>query len=313
LAESELSQAKNTEAVSITQKLTTMARRLNADLPRLTDTSLAIHHSLDEKKLFKVLLWLSMVPTAQHLQEIATRRLPGSGGWLLNQKDFLVWHNSSSSAIFLLRGLRGCGKSTVASLVVDHFQLPSVQPGASAVPCAHFFCDTSNAEPDRGLCDSILRSVVRQLAVGSINGKIDTTVHSLYEKRLKAAEQTRVDIVKLSATECLTLLLDLTAIYPAYILIDAVDQTRNDKRAALIDTLQKLVDQSANIFKVFLPSSDNAHVDVLLTGATKLRVLPDIVRKAVKEFATQQVQKANKRRRILNGAATATLVGVIKE
>jgi hypothetical protein len=92
-----------------------------------------------------------------------------------------------------------------------------------------------------------------------------------------------------------------------------VDQTRNDKRAALIDTLQKLVDQSANIFKVFLPSSDNAHVDVLLTGATKLRVLPDIVRKAVKEFATQQVQKANKRRRILNGAATATLVGVIKE
>jgi hypothetical protein len=209
--------------------------------------------------------------------------------------------------------VRGCGKSTVASLVVDHFQLPSVQPGASAVPGAHFFCDTSNAEPDRGLCDSILRSVVRQLTVDSINGKIDTTVLSLYEKRLKAAKQTRVDIVKLSATECLTLLLDLTAIYPAYILIDAIDQTRNDKRAALIDTLQKLVDQSANIFKVFLPSSDNAHVDVLLTGATKLRVLPDIVRKDVREFATQQVQEANKRRRILNGAATATLVGEIKE
>ncbi|KAL2820150.1 ankyrin repeat-containing domain protein [Aspergillus cavernicola] len=313
LVDSELSQATNTEVVSIAHKVTTISTSLDAGLTRLMDTSLAMRHSLDGGKISKILLWLSTVPTVLHMKEIAARRLPGSGVWLLTHPDFHTWHTSSSSAIFLLHGVRGCGKSTVASLVVDHFQQPSAQPGATTVPCAHFLCDDSSAEPDRARADSILRTVVRQLAVDSAAGSIDPTVFSSYEKSLKAAEQVRVNMAKLSVKECLSLLLDLTATNPAYILIDAVDQLGQDERAILIDTLQMLVDQSGSIIKIFLTSCDNAHVEGLLNGATKLRVSSDCVHKDIREFATRQLQDANKRRRILNGAATATLLGKIKE
>lgn len=314
LADSELLQAIKTEAVSIAGTVTAMSKNLDAELPRLIDTSLAMRQSLDEEKLSKILLWLSMIPTALHQREIAGRRMPGSGAWLLSHPDFHSWHTSSSSSIILLHGVRGCGKSTVASMIVDHFQSPAIQPGVTAAPCAHFFCDDSHAEPDRARSDSILRSLVRQLAVDTSRGSIDPKVLSLYEARLRAAEQARVDIAKLSVEECLALLLDLTETNPAYIMIDAIDQLQLDERAILIDALRQLVDQSASIIKVFLTSCDNAHVEGLLeSGATKLRVSSDYVHKDVSAFVTKQVQEANTRKRILNGAATPELLSSIKE
>ncbi|KAJ5956152.1 hypothetical protein N7501_010431 [Penicillium viridicatum] len=313
LSDSELSQETNTQAASIIDKMAAISRKLDADLPRLIDTSLAMRHSIDEEKISNILSWLCTVPTTLHFRDIATRRMPGSGSWLLNHTDFHTWHTSSSSAILLLHGVRGCGKSTIASFVVDQFQQPSVVPGASPVTCAYFFCDDSNAEPERGRADVILRGLIRQLAVDSVTRSIDQAVLSSYEKRLEAAQQIRADMARLSVEECLSMLLDLTATNPAYIVIDAIDQLGQDERAFLIETMKKLVDQSASIIKVFFTSCNNAHVEGLLLGTTKLRVTADSVQTDVREFANRQVEEANARRRVLNGTATSQLIDKMKE
>lgn len=313
LSDSELSQATNTQAASIIDKMAVISRKLDADLPRLIDTSLAMRNAIDEEKLSNILSWLCMVPTTLHLRDIATRRMPGSGLWLLNHTDFHTWHTSSSSAILLLHGVRGCGKSTIASFVVDQFQQPSVVPGASPVTCAYFFCDDSNAEPERGRTESILRGLIRQLAVDSVTRSIDQAVLSSYEKRLEAAQRIRVDMARLSVEESLSMLLDLTTTNPAYIVIDAIDQLGQDERAVLIETMKKLVDQSASIIKVFFTSCNNAHVEGLLLGTTKLRVTSDCVQTDVREFANRQVEEANARRRVLNGTATNKLIDKMKE
>ncbi|KAJ5418168.1 uncharacterized protein N7487_001718 [Penicillium crustosum] len=313
LSDSELSQATNTQAASIMDKMAAISRKLDADLPRLIDTSLAMRHSIDEEKISNILSWLCTVPTTLHLRDIATRRMPGSGSWLLNHTDFHTWHTSSSSAILLLHGVRGCGKSTIASFVVDQFQQPSVVPGASPVPCAYFFCDDSNAEPERGRTDSILRGLIRQLAVDSVNKSIDQAVLSSYEKRLDVAQQIKADMARLSVDDCFSMLLDLTATNPAYIVIDAIDQLGQDERAVMIETMKKLVDQSASIIKVFFTSCNNAHVEGLLLGTTKLRITSDCVRTDVREFANRQVEQANARRRVLNGTATSKLIDKMKE
>ncbi|KAJ5196013.1 hypothetical protein N7449_006492 [Penicillium cf. viridicatum] len=313
LSDSELSQATNTQAASIIDKMAVISRKLDADLPRLIDTSLAMRHAIDGERLSNILSWLCMVPTTLHLRDIAARRMPGSGLWLLNHTDFHTWHTSSSSAILLLHGVRGCGKSTIASFVVDQFQQPSVVPGASPVTCAYFFCDDSNAEPERGRADSILRGLIRQLAVDSVTRSIDQAVLSSYEKRLEAAQRIRVDMARLSVEECLSMLLDLTTTNPAYIVIDAIDQLGQDERAVLIETMKKLVDQSASIIKVFFTSCNNAHVEGLLLGTTKLRVTSDCVQTDVRGFANRQVEEANARRRVLNGTATNKLIDKMKE
>jgi NACHT domain. len=313
LSDSELSQATNTQAASLIDKMAAISRKLDADLPRLIDTSLVMRHSIDKKMISNILSWLCMVPTTLHLRDIATSRMPGSGLWLLNHTEFHTWHTSSSSAILLLHGVRGCGKSTIASFVVDQFQQPPVVPGGNPVTCAYFFCDDSNAEPERGRADSILRGLIRQLAVDSVTRSIDQAVLSAYEKRLEAAQQMRVDMARLNVEECLSMLLDLTATNPAYIVIDAIDQLGQDERAVLIETMKKLVDQSASIIKVFFTSCNNAHVEALLLGNTKLRVTSDCVQTDVRGFANRQVEEANARRRVLNGTATSKLIDKMKE
>ena len=177
----------------MSDKLVAISRILDDDIPRLLDTSLAIRQFIDEKKTSDIISWLSTVPTALHLREIASRRIPGSGSWLLKNTDFHTWNSSSSSAILLLHGVRGCGKSVIASFVIDHFQKPSSIPGANPVTCAYFFCDHSDAEPERGNAASILRDLIRQLAVSSVSGSIDQALLLLYEKRLEASQNLRMD------------------------------------------------------------------------------------------------------------------------
>lgn len=297
----------------MSDKLAAISRMLDDDIPRLIDTSLAIRQSIDEKRTFNVISWLSKVPTALHLREIASRRMPGSGSWLLKDTDFHAWNSSSSSEILLLHGVRGCGKSTIASFVVDHFQKPSNIPATSPATCAYFFCDDSDAEPERGNATSILRGLIRQLAVSPGSRSIDQALLLLYERQLEASQNIRMDVPRLNIEECFSTLLDLTATNPAYIVIDAIDQLGQDERAVLVETMKKLIDQSASIIKVFFTSCNNAHVEGLLLHSPKLRITTELIQTDLKDFVNCQVKKANARRRILNGAATTDLIDTIKE
>jgi Cdc6-like AAA superfamily ATPase len=308
LGDSELLQATHSATTTIAQRITAMSKVLDSNLTRLIDTNTMIRKSLGDKKLSDVLTWLSTVPYALHQKYIAATRIPGSGAWFLKHRDFSTWLASSSSGIFLLHGVRGCGKSTIASLAVDHFQRPSTQPGMVPVQCAYCFCDNSVAEPNRANPESIFRSIVRQLAIDSSSGSIDQAVLDLYEKNLKEADQGKVHMAQLRLEESSSLLLDLTMCNPAYILIDAVDQLDDDSRATLIQALRKLVANSASIVKVFLTSCDNAHVEGLLEDATKLRVAARHNGEDVRAFATAKLKEADMKRRILNGAASRTLL-----
>ena len=49
--------------------------------------------------------------------DVASRRTNGTGKWLLETHDFLHWMENSS--VLWCQGIPGCGKTTLASIVVD--------------------------------------------------------------------------------------------------------------------------------------------------------------------------------------------------
>lgn len=59
-----------------------------------------------EEKREKMLDWISNVPFNQHHSNIRQDRLPDSGQWLLQKKEYKIWLEDSSCSILWLHGIR---------------------------------------------------------------------------------------------------------------------------------------------------------------------------------------------------------------
>ncbi|KAL4744654.1 hypothetical protein BDW72DRAFT_208843 [Aspergillus terricola var. indicus] len=312
LADTKVLQALDAKVEQLAAGTTTVLQDLNARSARLMDLTAARHKSLETQRLADLLGWLSPTPVALHHQAICAQRLPGSGQWLLREPAFQQWESSSSSSLLVLHGVRGCGKSTIFSVCVDHFgpsAPPSQQKAVLTAPCAYFYCADSPAQPDRASPEHVMRSIVRQLAVSPKDGAIDQGVLSVYQRELQEAKAVRTDLRKLSFGECIALILDLTIANPAYIAVDAVDELQAHDRATLLEGLRRVISESASVVKVFITSRDSVHLDNLLAqDAAKIRVTPDLNGGDVAAYVDHQLQTALQKRCILNGTVSSALI-----
>lgn len=285
---------------------------LDAKLVRLIDTNSMNQKVVDENKLNDLVAWLSLVPVARHHNVVSEHRIPGSGAWLLNHTDFRDWISSSSSSILLLHGIRGGGKSTVFSVVVDqlfpHQGYPSPTP-----PCGFFYCQNSPSEPSRALASSILRSIVRQLSVNPSDGSVHQEVVSTYEKETAAAQKARIEPGKLNIDGCVALILSITSTNPVYIAIDAVDELEETERAVLVEALQQIIALSASVVKVFLTSRDNTQLLALLEHEARIRVSSKHNGTDVDAFVQLEIDKAVRQKRLLNGNISSDLVVMMSQ
>ncbi|KAK3292927.1 uncharacterized protein B0H64DRAFT_464707 [Chaetomium fimeti] len=289
LADTKILRGIDTKIETLSTRTTTTFADLDAKLIRLVDISTITQKALEEDKLKALLGWLSLVPVAHHHKDVAGRRLQGSAAWLIQHPDFRDFLISSSSSILLLHGVRGCGKSTAFSAIVDHL-LPQPQANtAASPPCAYFYCQKLASEPERASPACILRSLVKQLAI--IPGN-----------EARVAQETREEPSKPTVDECIRHILDLTSANPAYICIDAVDELSEPDRAC-----------SASVVKVFLTARDNVQLHALLESDAKIRVTPANNEGDVKAFVQVQVKKAIQSRCLLNGNASTDLVNKISE
>ncbi len=280
----------------------------DAKFIRLMDTAAITQQSLEDEMLNGLLGWLSLVPVARHHKEVSSRRLPGSAAWLIHHVDFNDWLISSSSSVLLLHGVRGCGKSTAFSAVVDNLlPQPHANMTLATAPCAYFYCQHSPSEPDRASPSCILRSIVRQLAISPVDGAVNQVVSSAYARELRSIQRTRDDPSKPTVDESITLILGLTSSNPAYICIDAVDELPDADRASLVESLQRVVSQSASVVKVLFTSRDNAQLQALLESETKIRVTAASNEADIKAFVELQVDRAVQTRCLLNGTPSTQL------
>lgn len=63
-------------------------------------------------------------------------RVQGTCGWLLANKKYRAWFDRRSSSILCFSANPGCGKSTIASFLLDHFQ---EHKDADSIVCYFFF------------------------------------------------------------------------------------------------------------------------------------------------------------------------------
>jgi hypothetical protein len=280
---------------------------LNDPIKRLIDQSSIFAQVLQESEYLQILQWLSPVPFSCHHKRHSESRLRNSGQWLLNHPQYISWQNSSSSSLFLLHGILGSGKTSLASAVVDA-SLRQSSGQTSPAPIAYFYCTKNLAEPERSNPDEILRSILRQLTIGD---KPSPTIHERvlqeFEHRQAEAKLDGFEPRRLQARECVTLILDTTAANPATIVLDAVDEIESNSRHVLLSALTQIAQDSLDIVKVFVTSRDDSNIHALLPNALAVRIQKGHVNQDMNEFVHREVSMAIQNRRMLNGIVSESL------
>ncbi|KAF2831174.1 hypothetical protein CC86DRAFT_282665, partial [Ophiobolus disseminans] len=261
---------------------------------RLIGNAKSYDESLEHDQYRKILTWLSPTNSSAHHVSVSAHRIADTANWLLDHPQFQSWSNSSASGILLIRGLAGSGKTMLSSRVVDEL-LSQRRDHQSAAPFAFFYCSANPQEPDRAHPDNIIRNLLRQLAISLEPAPVVRqnilSEYKEYKRRTILAPNghTHQDhIERLEIEDCRRLIMDITDSDPVTLVVDAIDEISEDQRFRLLQFLNQVTEESANVVKILLTSRDDHQISSLLSRAQMIRISTNDNSADVRSFVASQ-------------------------
>lgn len=261
---------------NILESLKSPITRINADVSQL----LVLAQETDRLTILKS---ISTLPYPSHHQAAARGRLEASGQWLLHHPSFINWRCSSSSTIFWLHGIPGCGKTKLCSVVIDDIKATETD---SHELLAFFYCARDPREPRRGQCVSVMQSLLRQVTALSPTRTISQPVKARHDRIQDEGFGDR----EWTEDECVETLIEVMDIYPSLtILIDALDECDSDERMSVLQCLKRVREESANLVKIFITSRDDIDIMASLADASDIRVSATYNSDDISRFVDEKV------------------------
>ena len=178
-----------------------ISQRLDAPFMRQAHPVIADQLSKDER--ITVFQWLSSIPQRKHHAKNFKDVLRGTGEWLKQKEQYISWRNSSVSSVLWLHGMPGCGKSKIASIVIQTL-LEECKQVKSPAPVSYFYCTRNPAERERSDPAEILGSIAKQLSCSTSNAAICQAVVEEYRKRKEEADEDGTPVLRLDVSNFLT-------------------------------------------------------------------------------------------------------------
>ncbi|MCJ1244561.1 hypothetical protein MMC30_001759 [Trapelia coarctata] len=211
-------------------------------------------------------------------------------------------------AITSLADREGSGKTKLVSLVVDQISERNRTSGTTE-QLAYFYCSRNPAEPERGQCESILRSLVRQLASLTPGSAILGPVVDRYN----AAALEDSDLQDLRPDESIQTILELTEIYPITTLVlDALDECGSPDRLLLLEALDEILQKSVNLVKILISSRDDIDIVLHLESSPNVYIDSSLNLIDIQDFVHERLDEMIQQRRILHGAVARDLRDLIQ-
>ncbi|KAF2740308.1 hypothetical protein EJ04DRAFT_548375 [Polyplosphaeria fusca] len=275
-------------------KLTDILTRIDRPLRRMDDSLNDIHDDLQASKRTKIIRWLSPEPYIQHHKQTMQGVLIGTGQWLLSDPVFKKWKDDSASSILWLHGIPGTGKSKLVSVVVED-ALARYKAGDSPQP-VFFYCSRNPAEPARSEPQAILASLARQLSCLEPGKPLLRPSVNLFKEK----EAEGFASGSLQMDESLNLILQLIAQYPlTTIVIDAIDECDPRKRHELLKALEKMLQNSPSLVKIFVSSRNDQDIVLRLQHYPNLEIDSQRNGDDIARFVNDQVEQLVHDRRLL--------------
>jgi hypothetical protein len=172
-----------------------------------------------EKKRRQVIEWLPSISFRTEQEDTYTRRIEGTGQWLLDNDVFQNWKTKSTSELLWVHGKHGCGKSYLAARVIqDLFETTEranelKRDGKNVAALAYIYCtslDTTKIDPSK-----LMGSILNQLCHCLPNPEIDKSLENLFDRQSEAP--TRQDMQRA--------IISITARFSeTFVVVDGLDE-----------------------------------------------------------------------------------------
>jgi hypothetical protein len=230
-----------------------------------------------------------------------------TGTWLLNRDEFLTWKSTSDSSILWLHGIPGCGKSKLVAHVINHMS-PSMD--ASTGSFAYFYCIRDAAEDERSRPEEVIRSILRQISFTGVDQKVlKQPAAELYQlQQEKAMEHGSDTVERLTFQQSVQLLVALLEGSSTVIIIDAIDELKDEERWRLFEAFDEILAGIDNgSVRLFISSRDNGDIKMKLSKYTNVYIEATDNQDDIQRFVTVEVDKAIACHRLLRGAVPSWL------
>jgi hypothetical protein len=159
------------------------------------------------------------------------------------------------------------------------------------------FC-CSRAEESRRDPESILRTLIQQLAQTPSEDNLLTPVLNVYKDREKLGQLTS----RLTLKECQDLLVQLAAVYSqTTICIDGLDEVDRKLRFELLEALKHVVERSSTLVKIFATSRMDTDILMQFEMFPRIELEPDDNVDDINRFVKGKVQGMIERKQLLHG------------
>ena len=132
-----------------------------------------------------------------------------------------------------------------------------------------------------------------------------------YAKEKEEADENGCILEKLTATECVKLILAILENDPAIIIIDALDECDPARRHELLQALDTIIQISASLVKVFVSSRDDNDIVCRLSNSPNVFIHASDNGEDIQRFVYAEVTQAVKDRRLLCGDLSDSLKNLI--
>lgn len=161
---------------------------------------------------------------------------------------------------------------------------------------AYFYCkrdETGSTDPD-----SVLQAIVKQLSYLRPDLPLRQEVIDVY----KARQQSGFSSGPLAFQESVDLIVALINGYPqTAIIIDALDECNPKKRSRFLQALQRIIDRSCGLVKIFVSSRDDTDIVLNLESVPNLSVLAKDNKEDIEKFVREEISKSIAEKRFLRG------------
>ncbi|KAJ0379072.1 hypothetical protein COL26b_002547 [Colletotrichum chrysophilum] len=277
--------------------LLAILKDLEQPIVRIIGTLDLIANNMKAKEQARLAIWLSRI-RHEYVHKQVHRLVPDTGQWLLRKKEYIEWRDSSCSSTLWLHGVPGCGKSKLSSLVVQQHR-DRVSCNANAAPVAFCYCSRSGIDGSPPTPPIIMGSILKQLAFFGPERGVYHSVRDEFCRRVNDAQG--LEPIPLSLDDCQELIILITADYPVTIIVDGLDEAQGEIRD-LLDTLQRIMEESQNIVKLFVSSRAETPVDIHLQQSFKsIQVTSADIAQDISTFVKDKVNAAVRYKRLLGG------------
>lgn len=187
------------------------------------------------------------------------------------------------------------------SLVIDEL-ISSNNVGTSQTELsAYFYCNRNPAEPERSDPDEVMRCILKQLCSRTAAQPVRAPVADTFMQRMEEAEDDGLDPSKLSLSECTALIIKVLEQDPAIIIIDALDECDPLRRHALLGALDKIIQESSGLVKVFVSSRDDGDIKQRLDKSQNIYIDALDNSGDIESFVQRELEDAIANKRLLGG------------